>query len=296
MLSATKFRVIGLATLIMCAVTAGPATADWNPGDPHKMHFPQLPDLSPDGRDVMANYPYQTEPQPFGKVIADDWGCTESGPVTDIHIWGSWLNDVLPRDPETLQFHDPSFVEFHLSIYKDIPAGLDPEMPWSHPGQRVWDRFFPISDPDVRVATYVEGVDEQFYDPNIEQDIGPDTKVYQYNFNIDSAEAFEQVEGEIYWLAVQGMPSNAPLPAEQAVFGWKTSKDHFHDFAVFGDNLHPGEEPVPILRGEPWMYMEHPLVGPLDQAFVITPEPGTFGLAGLALAGLLVLRFRRRRT
>jgi hypothetical protein len=32
---------IGLVTALACRVLA-----DWNPGDPHKMHFPQLPDPS----------------------------------------------------------------------------------------------------------------------------------------------------------------------------------------------------------------------------------------------------------
>ncbi|MCJ7578787.1 MAG: hypothetical protein MUO91_10085, partial [candidate division Zixibacteria bacterium] len=45
----------------------------------HKMHFPQLPDL--EGWDVYAVYP---------KTLADDWKCSATGPVTDIHFWGSW--------------------------------------------------------------------------------------------------------------------------------------------------------------------------------------------------------------
>src|SRR5271165_4505513 len=26
-------------------------------------------------------------------VLADDFPCNQTGPITDIHIWGSWLSD-----------------------------------------------------------------------------------------------------------------------------------------------------------------------------------------------------------
>ncbi len=52
---------------------------DLLPEDGHKMHFPQLPDE--DGWDVNA-----TQPQ----VLADDWTCSQTGWVKDIHFWGSW--------------------------------------------------------------------------------------------------------------------------------------------------------------------------------------------------------------
>ena len=49
-------------------------------GEPveHKMHFPQLPDE--DGWDVNAT----------DMCLADDWECSETGYVTDVHFWGSW--------------------------------------------------------------------------------------------------------------------------------------------------------------------------------------------------------------
>jgi hypothetical protein len=66
-----------------------------------KMHYPQLPDEY--GWDVNATYPL---------VLADDWQCTETGYIKDIHFWGSYLND-LPGE----------ILGFILSIHKDIPAG-----------------------------------------------------------------------------------------------------------------------------------------------------------------------------
>src|SRR3990172_9328291 len=80
------------------------------------MHYPQLPDLTSTGMDVNATFP---------KVLADDFLCTSTGPITDIHIWGSWLND-----------NRPPVANFRLSIHADIPAG--PNNPYSRPGEQLW--------------------------------------------------------------------------------------------------------------------------------------------------------------
>jgi hypothetical protein len=95
--------------------------AHWIPGDPHKMHYPQLPD--PDGWDV--------GPLWYQPSVADDWQCSEAGPVEDIHFWISWHMD------EVWYIED-----IFLRIYDDVPAGVD--LPWSHPGEPLWqDMFWP---------------------------------------------------------------------------------------------------------------------------------------------------------
>jgi hypothetical protein len=68
----------------------------------HKMHFPQLPDL--EGWDVYAVYP---------KTLADDWQCSETGEVLDIHFWGSWRDT--DGDPYTDHYQTP-IPFFYLSI------------------------------------------------------------------------------------------------------------------------------------------------------------------------------------
>ena len=59
--------------------------ADWNPGDSYKMHFPQRPDSN--GLDVRCRYRL---------VLADDWNCTSTGEVRDIHFWFSCASDYEP--------------------------------------------------------------------------------------------------------------------------------------------------------------------------------------------------------
>jgi hypothetical protein len=79
----------------------GPGPCVWNVGDPHKMHYPQLPDET--GWDVNATQPL---------VLADDWECSETGWVKDIHFWGSWRHDDIGQ-----------VIAFVLSIHEDIPVG-----------------------------------------------------------------------------------------------------------------------------------------------------------------------------
>lgn len=66
--------------------------------------------------------------EPF--LLADDFRCTESGTITNIHIWGSWLADAEDRG-----------ATFVLSLHKDIPAD-PPQRPFSQPGDLVWLRIF----------------------------------------------------------------------------------------------------------------------------------------------------------
>ena len=80
-----KHLSLGLAVLAVVFVLAAPAVADWDPADGHKMHFPQLPD--PNGWDVNVT----------ADTMYDDWKCGGTGPVSDVHFWTSWQNDI-PSD------------------------------------------------------------------------------------------------------------------------------------------------------------------------------------------------------
>ena len=59
--------------------------ADWDPGDPAK--WVQLPDSTSDGVSVNFTVPYE---------LADDFECTFTGLIEDIHIWCSWAGDYSP--------------------------------------------------------------------------------------------------------------------------------------------------------------------------------------------------------
>lgn len=282
-----------LVTLMILATNSRPALADWNltdPADVARAKWIQLPDLAPTGLDVLDTLqPTTTEPQ--WKILADDFRCLQSGPITDIHIWGSWLNNVLPTN--TAGVPDPGAVVFKLSFHSDVPVG--PNNPFSHPGDQLWSTI--LQPGQFRVNPNVITAPEQFYDPNLRSIIGTDSLVYQYNFE-NFADPFKQELGTIYWLDVQTLVLNT-VGTAPATFGWKTSRfeDRFNDDAVFADTAGFAG---PLLT--PWTDLHYPAGhifegASMDLSFVLTvPEPSSIILATVGVASFIAIAVRRRRT
>jgi hypothetical protein len=210
----------------------------------------QRPDLSSNGLDVKASDPYL--------ILADDFECNKSTKITDITIWGSWRNDVLPPN-------GANDVWFTLSIHSDIPASQG-QNGYSMPNEVLWLRNFTIGEANVSIER--QGINEGWWDPYYGEylTIG-DQICWKYVFHIPPEEAFCQM-GEpnypiVYWLDVQAHPSG---PVSGAQFGWKSSINHWNDDAVWA----PGSEPY---TGT-WNELRYPLGHPLyyqsiDLAFAI---------------------------
>lgn len=174
----------------------------WTPEDGHKMHYPQLPDLS--GWDVNTNAPL---------VVADDWQCSESGPVKDIHFWGSWAGGV-----------EGGINSFEVGIYSDIPEG--DTIPYSRPGELLWRRTIsnfctlPVQVPNG--GGWYDQVSGGVFP-------GDHIRIFQYDIQLDSIDWFVQEQGTIYWLAIS---ANVQDPA-QTLWGWHSSIEHFNDDAAW---------------------------------------------------------------
>ena len=152
-------------------------------------------------------------------------------------------------------------MQFTLTIYSDVPDP-NPENPddWSHPGTALWSKTF---DPYTYNAGLV--VDERlewWFDPVTNfWNFPGDTKVFQYDFYVDEADAFVQEAGTIYWLGVQYTFDGT------FTLGWKSTLDHWNDDAVWWNDdqglwqelRYGGTDPV------------HPLApDSMDLAFAIT--------------------------
>jgi len=176
----------------------------------------------------MANGFNIVSPDVNGLVVADDWLCTNGRPVTEVHFWGSYLNRAgahweqgNPGPPDGPLPRTPGVQEFLLSFHRDVPAGADPDMPWSHPGERIHG---------VSVDEFIE----RYWDsvPHV----GPEDTIWWehkfiYIIRLEGENRFRQEEGQVYWLDIG---ARTPHPEDWS-WGWETSKDHWNDNAVTGD-------------------------------------------------------------
>ena len=231
--------------------------AGWQYGDRHKMHFPQLPDL--DGLDV--NF---TEP----KILADDWQCSKSGPVEDIHFWFSAQGDWLDLQGNLYN----QIFNIHVSIHANIPTNPD-GTGYSRPGDLLWQQDFLPDSLWVTFREYAQG-DQGWYDPNTgEYNPNDHFMIFQCNIT-DFPDPFIQERDSIYWLDIT-IASMMPLgwkTADRAVYPEPYTGQHFEDDAVWGDF------PIPV-----WWELRYPPLHPdesqsIDLAFVITGDTIVTGI------------------
>jgi hypothetical protein len=241
-----KRLLILVVTALVVAVTNVPSAADWNPEDGHKMHFPQLPDLN--GIDVAFAPPL---------LLADDWQCSQSGPVEDIHFWfsarGDWLDPAIPLEQQ--------ISNIHLSIHSNIPDPDGQGPLYSMPGDLLWQRDFSAA--DVQIIRFVAGL-QAWWNPATGAYI-PDDHQFIWLCNVTNIDIpFYQKEGEIYWLDVQ-MEAAGEL-------GWKSADLFSYPEPYTG--VHFEDDAVWQIDPPAWGELRYP-VGPLegqsmDLAFVIT--------------------------
>jgi subtilisin-like proprotein convertase family protein len=221
----------------------------------------QWPDLSPYGIDVRA-----TNELDNPMTLADDWLCTEPSLLTDVHLWGSWLQD------------EVGVIEnLHLSAHSDDPIGLggaDPDNQYSKPDELLWEMDFDTSQIAMNPFYTAPDIGEYWWDPVTGQLIpNADKTVWKIDVDIDPGEAFIQ-EGTpdnpiVYWLDVSVTTS------EGTQFGWKTRQhpDHYNDDAVWVDGTMPDWQEMHYPPGHPYLESEQTSI---DLAFELTFDPITY--------------------
>ncbi|MHC4867052.1 MAG: DUF7901 domain-containing protein, partial [Planctomycetota bacterium] len=186
----------------------------------------------------------------FDTGVGDDWLCTETGPVSDIHFWCSWKGDIVGQ---------MSRVE--VWIWSDDPCGLGGH---SEPNEQLWHRTFYAGQFSQRWA----GQGDQGWFGPVHH--GPDSEVRRpdhndyYRIDIeDINDPFVQQQGTIYWLVIR-------MHTTEGEAGWKTSLDHWNDDAIFW------------CVGTHWHAMYDPCTGePLDLAFEILTETNEVNIVSL---------------
>ena len=164
---------------------------------------------NPTGYDVLNSGPW---------VLADDFICTNSGPISDIHIWGSWLND-----------NHGTVTNFWLGIYDDVP--VNPNNPSSHPGNLLWSESFPVGQ---FAESSVEPSQEQFLDPGPGAVTGSDTQIWYYCFQPTNpfTQTGSSTAPRTYWLAAYAQVATVVGSGPTPQYGWKTTFTVQNDTSV----------------------------------------------------------------
>jgi len=203
-------------------------------------------------------------------VLADDFVCTNYGPITDIHLWGSWLSDVALTNSIT----------FWLGIYDDVKVG--PGNTFSHPGTNLlWQQWFTPG--QYAETIWTANASEQFLDPGPTNILGGDSVVWYYCFYPTNpfAQLGSATAPKTYWLAAY-----AQLPAgTQYSYGWKTTTNVLNDTSVHA--FWPGSAPTNNPGWTPTAYQ--PVTGgqsvPLDLAFKLTTPTNCTGPISIKYIG-----------
>ncbi len=235
-------------------------------GPPTEFKWEQRPDLTPEGMDVYASSDLLSE----SVVLADDFNCTQTGDIVEIHVWGSWFLDVYPTG-------GPGNIPITLSLHTDIPdpdGDTGPE--YSRPGNLLWTRTFNPGEYAV-YAQLVGGADmiEGFFLPwRLTWMPGYDHNCWMYTFTLNPGEFVQEgtaTNPVVYWLDVQARLDGPDSHASH--FGWKTATDHWNDDGVwaFGTDA---------LMTSGWRELRYPADHPfrgesIDLAFAILGEAST---------------------
>jgi hypothetical protein len=206
---------------------------------PLGLKWKQPPDETENGIDIRCD-----RSDGIQRVLADDFKCTTTGPITKIVFWGSWKNDIKGK-----------ISNIHLSIHDDMPAN-DPANPsdFSMPRSVLWTKD--VGPADFNEMVHYQGEPEWCWDPAGGQPPIQwcDAVIWKYVIPIDPSAAFTQ-QGDpcnpiTYWLDIHVMLEPDDRNPE---FGWKTTPPEYHwnddavcsgdDGATWNELIYPSEHP-----------------------------------------------------
>jgi hypothetical protein len=183
-------------------------------------------------------------------VLADDFVCTNTGYISDIHLWGSWWYDHVGSNSIT----------FWIGLFNDVPAmtnSVGQVIP-SHPGSNFWSQCFA---PGSYTETNWSPAYENFLDPGLPPSlIGSDSQVWYYSFSPTNRpiQWGSPYSPRTYW--VGAFAQQPGVGVANGYFGWKTTTEVQHDISVHS----------------PWMFGQCPTNTP-ESAFAWAPTKANTG-------------------
>ena len=141
-------RIRPMVVLMSALFASSAARADWNPGDPYKMHYPQLPDLNSTGMDVLARLYADKLQQSLGKPVV-----VENKPGAATMLAANAVA-TSPPDGHTLVVLTSGALAINPALYKQI--NYDPEHDFVPISYYVKSPFILVVDPKLPVKTVPE--------------------------------------------------------------------------------------------------------------------------------------------
>lgn len=191
-----KKKTLGIIVIILFIIVITLILVNLEEGDYREMHSAQLPDIDSTGISICMKGRIESY-----SSFADDFFWNESSRVTEINLWGSFSNDVLPEggvDSLTFQF----------IIHEDDN---------NKPGSSRWEEIF--NHGEYLVKLYEESWQSWYCLRSEAFNQNNHEKIYQYDFFIEEGIDFFQNITEIYWLEVRWIHEDM-----DSEFGWKTTR------------------------------------------------------------------------
>jgi hypothetical protein len=249
--------------------------------NPPAIKYVQWPNIFANGDDVWNSSTFPSGPTDGPWMLADDFVCTNTGYITDFHLWGSWLNNGYVSNSIT----------FWLALFDDVPTNAT--NPFSHPGNLVWSQCFA---PGQYSESFWAFASENFLDPGPPpgplSNIGFDTQVYYYSFYPCNppVQRGTPIHPRTYWLG-----AFAQLPTGvQSAYGWKTTTNVLHDTSVHAQWIYGFSCPTNLAQNAPpWTPTHDAQGGLLDLSFALTTDTNCYAslvaIDYLALSNKVVL-------
>jgi hypothetical protein len=170
-------------------------------------------------------------------VVADDWECNDSRPITDIHWWGSFIGWTQPYPPPIMPHG------FHIGIWTDDPC--DSPGDFSHPGTLIWEHTGTCTNWVWNFAGYDK-------DPRGGPGMLQEDSCFQFNQLLSQDQWFYQEPSgdpnhpRVYWLSIAPI-WGGEIPPYQ--WGWKSRPHFFNDDAVVMQGAFPWP---PVVGSTTW--------------------------------------------